>query len=232
MSYANGPKIVTDGLVLCLDAANRKSYPGSGTTWTDLSGNGNNGSLINGVGYNSGNNGSLVFDGVNDYLSQGNIFVNTGDSFSFAVWFKAGSQTSSTGSILRPFVIQGASDPAIVVEISLNRSGSTNHGKVRFRVGDGSTLISPQAYNDENWHYAVGTSTGSTVYLFVDGEQISTGTPGNIPNPIGVAIGGDPYYNNSRWLIGNISTAQIYNRSLSAQEITQNYNATKGRYGL
>ena len=67
MALSHSPSIVTNGLVLCLDAANSKSYPGSGTTWTDLSGRGNNGTLVNGVGYNSGNLGSLVFDGVDDY---------------------------------------------------------------------------------------------------------------------------------------------------------------------
>ena len=72
MAYSNGPKIVTDGLVLCLDAANSKSYPGTGTAWNDLSGNGNNGTLINGVGYNSNNGVSLVFDGVNDYANISN----------------------------------------------------------------------------------------------------------------------------------------------------------------
>ena len=69
MSNNYGPKIVTDGLVLCLDAADQNSYPGSGNTWYDLSGNGNNGTLVNGVGYNSGNLGSLVFGGVDDYVN-------------------------------------------------------------------------------------------------------------------------------------------------------------------
>jgi hypothetical protein len=73
MSYTNGPKIVTNGLVLCLDAANRKSYPGSGTTWNDLSGNGNVATLVNGVGYNSNNGGSLTFDGVDDYAITSTI---------------------------------------------------------------------------------------------------------------------------------------------------------------
>jgi hypothetical protein len=69
MGIAYNPRTITDGLVLCLDAANPKSYPGSGTIWTDLSGNGNNGTLVNGVGYNSGNLGSLVFDGVDDVIN-------------------------------------------------------------------------------------------------------------------------------------------------------------------
>jgi hypothetical protein len=70
MALSHSPSIVTDGLVLCLDAGNPKSYPGSGTTWTDLSGNGNNGTLVNGVGYSGDNLGSLSFDGVNDYYNR------------------------------------------------------------------------------------------------------------------------------------------------------------------
>ena len=73
MSLYHSPQISLNGLVLCLDAANPKSYPGSGTTWTDLSGNGNNGTLVNGVGYSSDNLGSLVFDGANDYVNAGNL---------------------------------------------------------------------------------------------------------------------------------------------------------------
>ena len=78
MGLAHSPRIVTDGLVLCLDAGNTKSYPGSGTTWTDLSGNGNTGTLTNGVGYSGDNLGSLSFDGVNDFTS-----TITGEDFNF-----------------------------------------------------------------------------------------------------------------------------------------------------
>ena len=70
MSLSRGPKIVTNGLVLYLDAANKKSYPGSGTTWTDLSGNNNTGTLTNGPTFDSNNGGSIVFDGTNDYVSN------------------------------------------------------------------------------------------------------------------------------------------------------------------
>ena len=68
MGLAHSPRLVTDGLVLCVDAANTKSYPGSGTTWTDLSGKGNDGSLINGAAFDSGNNGSINIDGSNDRI--------------------------------------------------------------------------------------------------------------------------------------------------------------------
>ena len=75
MAYRNGPKIVTDGLVLCLDAAIGKSYPGSGTTWYDLSGNGNNGTIVNAT-FNSSNNGTIYLDGTDDYVNFGNILNN------------------------------------------------------------------------------------------------------------------------------------------------------------
>jgi len=76
MSYSNGPTIVTDGLVLALDAADKNSYPGSGTTWNDLAGS-NNGTLTNGPTFDSGNGGSIVFDGVDDYVNLSNLGLPT-----------------------------------------------------------------------------------------------------------------------------------------------------------
>jgi hypothetical protein len=87
MGLSHSPSIITQNLVLCLDAANSKSYPGSGTTWTDLSGNGNNGTLANGVGYNSGNGGALVFDGVDDYVSLTSADLRFGGSNSYTFDF-------------------------------------------------------------------------------------------------------------------------------------------------
>jgi hypothetical protein len=98
MALAHSPKIVTDGLVLCLDAGNPKSYPGSGTTWTDLSGNGNNGTLVNGVGYNSGNGGSLVFDGVNDRVTinaSSHTNLSSGN-FTISSWFYIPTSVDTT----------------------------------------------------------------------------------------------------------------------------------------
>ena len=95
MSLSHLPKIVTNGLVLCLDASDIKSYPKSGTTWFDRSGNGNNGTLVNGVGYSSGNGGVLAFDGVDDYVeiiiwhnhgSNRDTYSGSGDD---TVWFGA-----------------------------------------------------------------------------------------------------------------------------------------------
>ena len=86
MALAHSPRIVTDGLALCLDAGNTKSYSGSGTTWNDLSGNGNTGTLTNGPTYSSDNGGSIFFDGTNDYVS---LVDNLGDPQQFTIEFWA-----------------------------------------------------------------------------------------------------------------------------------------------
>ena len=97
MSLNHSPKIVTDGLVLCLDAANRKSYPGSGTTWFDRSGRGNHGTLVNGAAYSSSYTGSIVLDGLNDRV-EGNISSSTFlGPHSISCWFYRRSQKQWAG---------------------------------------------------------------------------------------------------------------------------------------
>lgn len=95
MAVSGGPDIVPDGLVLALDAANIKSYAGSGTIWNDLSGNNNSGSLVNGPTFNSANGGSIVFDGVNDYVSLSSA-VNTNTSFTLGFWAMRTADTTPT----------------------------------------------------------------------------------------------------------------------------------------
>ncbi len=94
MSLHHSPRIVTDGLVLYLDAANPKSYPGTGTSWYDLSGNGNNGTLVNGIGYDSNNRGSMVFDGVDDFISIN--YTNSIETMS--IWFNRNSLAANSGA--------------------------------------------------------------------------------------------------------------------------------------
>ena len=100
MSTVQSGHIVTDGLVLALDAANAKSYPGSGTTWSDLSGNRNTGTLTNGPTFNSGNGGGIVFDGVDDYVDCGNSSTLQINQGTISAWVK----TSSPGSSFRGII--------------------------------------------------------------------------------------------------------------------------------
>ena len=94
MAFNYSPKISTDGLVLCLDAANTKSYSGSGTVWSDLSRGGNNGTLTNGPTFNSGNGGSIVFDGVNDYVDCGVSNISLPINITLISWIY---QSTTTG---------------------------------------------------------------------------------------------------------------------------------------
>ena len=234
MAIFYNPRIVTDGLVLALDAANQKSYPGSGTTWTDLSGRGNNGTLTNGPTYSSANGGVIVFDGSNDEVTTTTQFTNP-QTFSIGAWFKTstasgkkiiGFETNQTGTATSSY------DRQIYI-------GSD--GKLYFGIYDGATktAISPLTYNDNNWHYVVGTygSEGTTMRLYVDGVSVATATASFAQNMSGWwRIGG---YKLLAWtngsdgyFPGSISNAVIYNRGITATEITQNFNALRSRFSI
>jgi hypothetical protein len=231
MGFSRGPKIVTDGLVLALDAGSKKSYPGSGTTWRDSSGNGNDGTLVNGVSYSGTNGGSLVFDGSNDYIdftSEPNL---NGKSFSAECWFK------TTDISMR--LIQNASTGAFGTKAGFQIS-VTNTTFTNTAVTDSSgnfirfTSVSAVPYINGEWHnicLTFNTTTG-TAELYLDGNFSESGTDtgliGANMNGFGLEIG--RANSNVQHLNGNISVAKIYNRALTAEEILQNYNATKSRF--
>jgi hypothetical protein len=221
MGIAYNPRTITDGLVLCLDAANPKSYPGSGTTWTDLSGNGNNGTLVNGVGYNSGNLGSLVFDGVNDYINLNFAFTQSSSANSYTIVM--GAKLSTTSSARRQLW------------------GSDNGGfDWGFGAGDGTrfTIFSGENIytgrtQDTNWHIFTAqwsSSFGTRLYidnvLDISTANISYDSSISSTTSIGRNPGFGEYWN------GNVSFVQLYNRALTASEIQQNFNATRSRYGI
>lgn len=167
-----GP-IVTDGLVLCLDAANPKSYPGSGTAWMDLSGNGNNGTLTNGPTYNSGNKGSIVFDGVNDYVRTNyQLQQLTFNQFSVSSW----CNSSNFGKNYMGIV----SDAAYRHRFELRMSGSTFSPQILFGNNDtpNNATSSEQLLNN-NWYNISATFDNSlgteNIKLFVNGVLKSAG---------------------------------------------------------
>jgi hypothetical protein len=228
MGYTHSPQVVLDGLVLVLDAANPKSYSGSGTTWNDLSGNGNNGELVNGVGYNSGNLGSLSFDGVNDYVSvpQSTSVNITTNTITFGGWcypivsnkyqhilVKNVGESRQYGMWLS---VNGTS------QIFRNLNGVVNQTNV--------TISTPWVVN--NWNYIMLVYNGSTIKIYLNGAEVfNENASGNIVTTnSNVNIGGEP--TQSFFFNGRIAVSQIYNRALTPQEILQNYNATKGRFGL
>jgi len=232
MSAFGGPNIIDDGLVLYLDAGNRKSYPGSGTTWFDKSGRGNNGTLINGPTFNTGSLGSVVFDGVDDVVTTSlPVGISGIQTCTQVCWFKR--TTISTISALVGFGTNSSESNRFVIQV-------WNDGVIYITLG--SSIWGNFSSNDVNWHniQAVfnGNLTGNSERLkvYFDGIQISLAFTGIIPSNVGTPLNGckigQTFNNQSPYGSSTTSIFQIYNRALSATEVLQNYNATKGRFNL
>ena len=213
-------RIVTDGLVLALDAGNAKSYPGSGTIWYDLSGNSNNGTLTNGPTYSSDNGGSIVFDESNDYVDCGNVLSQT--AYTKSAWFRPESSTRN--------IISGTADGLNGEHAfwmnntnnTLNAGHQNEWSRVSYTVPSGNML--------NQWWNGVVTWNDSTGWiLYVNGVQVDTNSNTTGPNGSGVYIA---RYGSGNYFDGDIAQAMIYDRALTAAEVEQNYNAVKGRYGL
>ena len=224
MSGISGPKIITSGCVLSLDAADKLSYRGSGTTWRDLSGNNNTGTLTNGPTFNAGNMGSIVFDGTDDYV--GCIGSLTVTAATFITWIRRnGSQVEYSGILFS----RGTS------VTGMNFFGSTTN-RLGYHWNDSVSTYgwdSGLTVPDLTWcMIAVSvTSTSATAYLCQIGITSATNVvshASSVLNSIRIAADSAP----NRFFRGNIAVAQIYNRALTATEVLQNYNATKGRFGL
>jgi hypothetical protein len=226
MALSHSPSIVTNGLVLCLDAANPKSYPGSGTTWTDLSGNGNNGTLVNGVGYSGDNLGSLVFDGVDDYISFPSSPTLT-NQITVDAWVNLTATTpNGNGWILGregSYRLTYASSSFQWVCSTVNNGWYTTGTPVGANLSTTGKIIN-----------VVGTYDGSNNRIYVNGTLAGINT--NV-------ISGNVRTNGTYYLVrsdaGNIDygklnmySHKLYNKALTASEIQQNFNALRGRYEI
>jgi hypothetical protein len=223
-TLSGGPNIVTNGLVLSLDAANPKSYVSGSTTWNDISRGGNNGTLINGVSYNGLNGGSLVFDGVNDYVqSTFSNFNTTNGSIECIIYPETG----------------GGSDQMV-----LNVGGTTTFGASRIlRILNGywsfatygSTNqdwnnITQVSYN--TWNHVIMNWEGTTLSIYINTIPYSTIKTG-VTTPIGTLLRvGSAVWSLERYYKGKIPLVKVYNRALTPSEVLQNYNATKTRFGI
>jgi hypothetical protein len=236
MSFNYSPKIVTDGLVLCLDAANTKSYVSGSTAWNDLSRSGNNGTLINGPTFNSANGGSIVFDGVDDYIiTANNIEISGAQSRSIDVWFYLNNTTAR-----HVLCSWGAFSTGQLCNLEVNQVIGANTNYPYF-AGFNNDAYVTQTIPINTWTNIIltydggnlNTATGMKFYINGISKSVlfnfST-SPINTPNSK-VYIGYEGAGNRNP-MNGRIANCKIYNRALSAQEVLQNYNATKGRYGL
>ena len=219
MASLGGPDIITNGLVLALDAANVKSYVSGSTTWNDLSGNNNSGSLTNGPTFSSGSGGSIVFDGTNDYVNLGRPASLDLTTLTLSAWVRTitnANQIVIGKSYLSSYYMNIAPN---VKAFSFWTNGSYL----------GSTTI--PAIGDSMWCNIVGTINSTSKSIYFNGI-INSSTAGSTVgiDSNNVYIGNSPVLD--AFFLGNIANIQIYNRALSATEVLQNYNAQKSRFGL
>jgi hypothetical protein len=242
MSVYSGPEISNSGLVLCLDAGNTKSYLGSGTTWTDLSGLGNNGTLTNGPTFSSDNGGSMVFDGVNDYVAMGNIlkFTRT-EQATISTWFNISSYSNPNFIIARRITGGNRTDYSQVVRNSTTISYLfDDDGRTGINNGDPTyydwTVSQMSAGNWYNFTIKLlNNGSWGSVTGYFNGSELSTlNGPHDDYSSNELVLGrnhiinlGSPVYFN-----GKIGVVQIYNRALSNTEIQQNFNALRGRFNI
>ena len=226
MSTKYSPQIVTSGLVLVLDAANKVSYTGSGTSWYDLSGNGYNGTLTNGPTFSNINGGTLNFDGTDDYATFGNVLANL-TNLSLECFVKFGIQSTSFNGIISKTLSN-----ADGYEIRTSNGATSTTTIVEFRyVGDNASIGFGTLTNGI-WYHLVATGTNGSQKTYINGVQAYSNTVALSPsaNSNSLVIGKLAYAG----LYANMSMgyARIYNRVLTATEVLQNYNATKTRFGL
>ena len=232
MGLNHGTNIVKDGLIFYMDAANLRSYPGSGTTVTNLKNSSITGTM-NGTTFSSINNGVLDFDGTDDYIEiPDNTVLEPAENITVSCWVNLTNGGHINGYYVSKVHTAGSSasygifkkQPYFFIQKSSGYVNSPQYG---------SSIV------DAGWTHLVGTYDGSYARFYVNGIEVGNGTAGSgaIDYTAEKAyIGAFDYYTPTSQVLlpveGKISNVQIYNRALSAQEITQNYNALKSRFGL
>jgi hypothetical protein len=228
MSISGGPDIIKGGLVADIDAGNPKSYPRTGTTLKDLSGNGNDAELVNGPTFYDVNKGTIAFDGWDDFVWFGSKFNYTTENFSMSMW--ANFYTLATADQGPPLFFNGSYldygyysivNPSGVVFFCTNQPGAIQ------------CSTTPPMISINTWYNLTFVrSSTSNVGIYVNGKFAG----GNANNHISPTSSPQDFILNSYnyyWSGGTIlSSFSVYDRALSEAEVLQNYNSTKGRYNL
>ena len=215
--------------VLYLDAGNTASYPGSGTTWTDLIG-GKQFNLLNGPGYDPGNGGKIYFYAPGGQYAECNTSLPTLNIWSVGVWHYY------TGANVGP-------SPCIVTEVYPGTNGTINYAlgtlnddspllKVGFFTAGWNETTTPYTLTANTWNYIVGTYDGNTIKLYVNNTLIATTNTNTLSYSSNGGIRLMRRWDNGEYWDGYLSTVGIYNKSLTPGQISGIYNTTKSRYGL
>ena len=222
MGTKYNPSAIRNGLLICVDPANPSSYSGSGLTATGLV-SGIGATLVNGIGFSSSNNGTFILDGSNDYINSDAISFDLTGDLSAEVWFNISVSASDWVRVIgkgdgggRTFGFWYNSPSAVFLYQRYGPSGN---------VGTSYGL----SLQTNTWYHVIVTSSGSTHKLYINGTDVQTQTGAgpfhSSSSTLKVGYGEVHTYHN-----GRIGLYRIYNRPLTAQEVLQNYNATKKRY--
>lgn len=232
-------KIVTDELYFHVDAAFTPSYPTKGTKWLNMGKSGNDGTLTNGPTFDSDGGGNIRFDDSDDIVLCGSSNSLTGDnlqSCTISAWVK---YTVGTPGYVAAVKRQSTDSSLITIVVNQDTSGATGRLGIitRNRLDtDHSWIVHNGGYNDGDWHNIVGTISGNTRTIYIDGIQRGTDTDGMqsvTNNTANFTIGGFATSGfNSLFFGGSIANVSFYRKALTSTEVTQNFNALKGRFGL
>lgn len=232
MAIAYNPSTISQNLVLCLDAANTKSYPGSGTAWSDISGYSNNGTLTNGPTFSSTNGGNIVFDGTNDYLVANNstTFNNNIGTVEFMIFINSFTNAD--------WIVYGIGSGAYAQWYIRYFGGSLDFafggiGKTLSYSFTGGTLTTN--FPTSTWRHVVAVydCSAGTGTIYINGTSVTAMTSATNTNaswtPANLYLGGYSWdgYSNTKFAF-----ARIYNVGLTAAQVSQNFNATRGRFGV
>ena len=231
--------VYNNGLVLNLDAGNANSYPGTGTTWFDLAA-GNNGTLVNGPTYVTTNNGYINFDGINDNISfTSNCFnvplYGTTNEFTINAWINWNAFPNNTHDEIVSWWASGTqtfSDGFLGLS-SVSYLGFTNANPT-LRFGDGweNTGVRFNSSTDLNkWWNITAVKTSTNAYIYVNSSLVAT-KGSSLSWGFNNVLNIGSQFTAGEYLNAKLSNIQIYNRALSATEILNNFNSTRGRFGL
>lgn len=223
-------KLNTDGLILYLDAGNVTSYSGSGTTWSDLSGNSNTGTLINGPTYSSANKGIIVFDGTNDYvhISSSNSLSSSAQG-TVNIWFKYNSISANGNSIISKIDASNQSNNGYNIYLYNNVTlGHTVVGEIKVSNAAYNTIIT---VNTGSWYNVTITySSNGFISTYLNGIKRGTSYLPSFTitsQPLKIGAANDSYWG---YLSGSVSNVQIYNKILTDAEVLKNYNTFAPRF--
>ena len=227
MSAHANPNIITDGLVIALDAADRKSYPGTGTTWKDRSGSDYNGSKISAPAFSSDFGGVFVFDGTDDGFSLSNVPQVFNGSVTFEGWFYF--EDSGVRDILFGSYNESGT------KVNFERS-SSNNLRLWWNNGTNNIYSSNNTVPSDQWCYVtmIRNKEAGKFQFYVNGEldtepTVSSADIATVATPF--RLGRDTR-DGTTCLNGKISNFKLYSKALTPEEVLQNYNATRGRFGL